>query len=165
MRSQPKLKAKKVALSLIFAAFLGASIVCLEYLVGVYQGNGAEYFREYGAPVGLTVFISAFMIFLLALCLFGGPVWIVLHRKRWTHWICALSAGFLIPFVINFAMQTSFLTGSSPYTSFYANGGDQVLEGRLTSFGWKMAFLSSLYYAVVGTALSMSIWFINYKTK
>jgi len=29
----------------------------------------------------------------------------------------------------------------SGYTSFYANGDYQFIDGKLTAFGWKMAFL------------------------
>gem|GEM_PF-6802229 len=150
--------------SLIVGALIGAAIICAQYLIGVYQVNGTEYFREYGLSNGMAILTFAFVIWLFAICLFGVPVWAILHKKKYTYWVCPLLAGFLIPFIIVFAMQTGFFTGRSGYTSYYANGGDQVIEGRLTAFGWKMAFLMALQYATIGSLIALAIWFINYKT-
>lgn len=165
MTSQPKLKATRVLVSLLAGACIGAAIFCAQYLIGVYEINGVEHFKEWAVSKGIRVFIPAYVIWLIALCLFGGPIWAVLHMKKRTNWYFALSAGFIIPFIIILSEGTGYFTGNSGYTSFYANGGDQVIDGRLTPFGWRMAFLTALEYAGVGIVISLAIWWINYGTK
>jgi len=165
MTDQPRIKVKKVIVSLVAGAFIGASVACIQYMIGVYQVNGAEYFREYILSNAFGVFTVAFIVWLGGICLFGGPVWFLLHKKNRTNLLYAAFAGFVIPFVIILAMQTGLFTGSSGYTSYYANGGDQVIAGRLTPFGWKMAFVMACEYASIGAVISSVIWFINYKSR
>ncbi|WP_427454509.1 hypothetical protein [Litorimonas sp. WD9-15] len=165
MTEQPRIKIPRVIASLVVGAFIGASIACIQYMIGVYQVNGAEYFREYILSNAFGVFVVAFIVWLCGICFFGGPVWFLLHKKKRTHLVHAAFAGFVIPFLIILAMQTSFFTGSSGFTSYYANGGDQVIAGRLTPFGWKMAFVMAFEYACIGAVISSIIWFINYKTR
>ena len=165
MTEQPRIKAVRVIVSLVAGAFIGASIACIQYMIGVYQVNGAEYFRQYILSNAVGVFTVALIVWLFGICFFGGPVWFFLHKKKRTTLVYAALAGFVIPFVITLAMQTGFFTGSSGFTSYYANGGDQVIAGRLTSFGWKMAFVMASQYACIGAVISAVIWSINYKTR
>jgi len=165
MASQSKLKATKVSASLLVGAFIGAAIFLVQYQIGLYEVNGAEHFKEWAVSKGIRVFIPAFIVWLIALCVFGGPIWAVLHMQRRTNWYFALSAGFIVPFIVILVTGTGYFTGNSGYTTFYANGGDQVIDGKLTPFGWKMALFTAFEYAGVGTVISLTIWWMNYRTK
>ena len=149
---------------MIVGAAIGASASAFHYLSSLYQANGPEHFAVYGWEKGSRAFIIALMGWLFGIVLIGGPIWRLLHKAGKRQWYVALVTGAAIPFFVPLAYQTGFFTGQNFFgSSYYGSGGQQRIDGALTAFGWKMAFLQSFHSAVAGGVIGLTVWLIAYR--
>lgn len=155
----------RIALALLCGALFAALVSTIEYLLGLYRFNGVDHFVEYWVDKGTRVFLFSFVVWLVSLVIFGGPVWYFLHKRNWTSFLHAAAWGAIIPFVVLVLLRTNFLTGRAiRLTSYYGRGGQQWEDGKLTLFGWRVAIETSFYTAVVGLFIGIIIWLLAYRT-
>ncbi len=89
----------------------------------------------------------------------GGPIWALLHLTGRRQAVYADVAGFLIPFIVVFAISTGFFDGeTSGHWSEFSDGGQKVIDGKITPFGWYVAFRDLA--GATGAAEGFAIWFL-----
>lgn len=163
-QSLPQTNIWRIMLAIVAAAILGATVSTTNYLIALYSALGAEHFHQYGFSKGTSIFFLTFLVWLTGLVLLGGPVWAVMHAKGLRNWKHAVLAGTVVPFFTLLLLKTRFLTGQAGGGwSYFGHGGQQWLEGRITTFGFQKVLENALYYAVIGALLALLIWFIAYK--
>lgn len=142
---------------------LGAAIISVDYLWGLYSGLGVEHFQEFGLSKGSGVFVAAYIFWAIGISVVGGPLWLILHDAGWRQpWIAGLG-GALAPFCVAFALSTNMFTGSEPGTTYFVGGGLIWDHGVLTAFGWRSALNGAVLYALYGFAVGLLIWRIAYR--
>ena len=153
-----------VILSIAAGAALGGAIIYGEYLWSVYTNRGIDYFLKYGLMNGFGIFIIASIIWTIGICVFGGPVWIILHDAGWRQpWMAGLAAASL-PFIVTFALNTGLFTGQATGDMTYFVGGGLIWDdGVLTDFGWWRAFQGALMFALYGFLVGLLIWRVAYR--
>jgi hypothetical protein len=107
----------------------------------------------------------AWCVFAAGLCVFGIPCWWVCHRMGWRSAGAALLLGFLLAFLVAFAINTVpiVLFNSLGTSSFGDSGGDTVLNGRLTNYGWVSSVRGSIAVAWMGGLTALVIWRVAYR--
>lgn len=154
----------RVIVSIVAGAGLGATIICGEYLWGLYENLGASHFMQYGLSKGLGVFGVAFVIWGVGISLFGGPLWFWLHRIGLRQLWIAVVAGGIAPFCVLFVWSTRMLTGrTSGKFSYFASGGQQWDSGVLTPFGWQIALQDALIFGLYGCFIGVLVWRVAYR--
>lgn len=153
-----------VALSIAAGAVLGAAIIYGEYLWGAYASLGSEHFFKYGFMHGSGVFMTALIGWTIGICVFGGPVWIILHGAGWRQpWVVG-SVAAIIPFIVTFALNTRLFAGQTTgKETYFARGGLIWEDGVLTAFGWWNAFQGALFFALYGFLVGLLIWRVAYR--
>lgn len=153
-----------VILSIAAGAAMGAAIICSQYLWGIYMNLGIDHFLEYGFSKGFGVFIIAFIVWSIGICVFGGPAWIFLHDSGWRQpWVAGLVAASL-PFIVTFALNTGLFSGQTTGSmTYFASGGLLWDHGVLTESGWWRAFQGALMYALYGFFVGLMIWRVAYR--
>jgi hypothetical protein len=112
----------------------------------------------------VTRFLISFVILLIGLAFCGAPVWLVLHATGRRRWQNAVVAGALVPFIVSLAFTTRFFTGrASGQWSYYGNGGDHWIDGKITMFGITMALQSAAQLAAIGALVGLVIWRVAYR--
>lgn len=146
---------------------IGAFLVVLDYLWGTAQVLGVQYILDYGLGPSLQVFVAAFVIWGVGLIVFALPLWRLLHRLRWRHWLVAAVIGAAMTFVVDFGIETNFfgLILPSPNSNFSAGdaGGLTIADSRLTPHGWSVGFQDALLLSAAGVVVAQVIWRIAYR--
>jgi hypothetical protein len=154
----------RVVLALMVGAALGTAITSADYLIGLYRVNGPDHFATYGLQKSASVSLIAYPIWLVFITVFGGPVWLLLHKLALRSWFAAVISGAIISFIVTLAMQTGMFTGrASSGWSYYGSGGEQWSGGVMTPFGWKIALIGSADFALIGGIVALVIWAVGYR--
>ena len=154
----------RVTLALLAGAAVGTAITTAQYLIGLYEVNGPQHFQEWWLSKGARVSLLAYPIWLVCIAVFGGPFWLLLHKLGLVHWLVASGAAAIICFVVVLAMATRVFTGRSGGNwTYYGRGGQQWLDGVMTSFGWQIALVNAAEYAAIGAAIGIVTWAVAYR--
>ena len=155
---------RKVIAALVAGAAVGSIVTTIQYLIGLYQVNGAQHFAEFGFWKGAGVAIIAFLIWFFFIAICGGPVWYLLDRFRARSWLTAGISGAFVCFVCMLALLTGLFTGRSNGSfSAYSSGGWTWRNGFITSFGWERAFITSAEFGLVGAIIGLVVWAVAYR--
>ncbi len=154
----------RVFIALLIGAGVGTAITTGQYLIGLYETNGPQHFQEWWASKGTSVSLFAYPIWFGFIAVFGGPIWILLHKLKLLHWLVASSAAAIISFVIMLAIATKMFTGRTGGNwTYYGRGGQQWEDGVMTAFGWKVALLNAAEYAAIGAIIGFVILSVAYR--
>lgn len=154
---------RRVVLALLVGAALGTAITATRYLIGLFEANGSAHFAEWWFSKGGRISLMAYPVWFGFIVVFGGPVWLLLHRLKFRHWLAASISGAVISSVGILAMATRMFSGraGSKWT-YYGSGGQQWVDGVMTPFGWKMAFINAAEFGLIGSIVALAIWAVAY---
>jgi hypothetical protein len=100
----------------------------------------------------------------------GGPLWIMLHRRRFRGPLHAILLGLVLGFIVSLALNTNLfglLSSADPAgTSSSVGDGRGLIEsnGVLTAYGWQLALRSAVIIAICSATGGAITWRIAYRT-
>ena len=160
------MRIKRIISSLLVGAMTGALLFAGWYLFIQLLTNGPEHMLKYRLGSVAQVFIMTFVGWLVGLLLIGLPAWFFMHRAGKTSWAHAAATGFGLAFFISFALSTrGFMLWPHTGSRYSAgdSGGPTWIDNSLTLHGWVNAAQSSLVFAIVAVAVTLSLWAMAYR--
>jgi uncharacterized membrane protein len=155
--------APRVFVAVCCATFFCAALTTLDYLVGLYNVNGPDHFREYAFSKGTSIFAFAWGAWVVGFLIFAAWPWTALHRRGHRTLLVAVFAGALATFFGQFMLSTGFLTACVRNMSSSVGGVQMWESGSLTTAGWIRAFNQSLITLVIGAFAAAILWRIAYR--
>jgi hypothetical protein len=154
----------RVILAFLLGAAVGTTITTTQYLIGLYEVNGPEHFAEWWFSKGARVSMISYPVWLAFIVVFGGPVWLLLHRLKFLHWFAALISGAVVSSIVILAMATRMFSGqASGNLTYSGSGGQQWVDGVMTPFGWKIAFINAAEFGLIGSIVALAIRAVAYR--
>jgi hypothetical protein len=111
--------------------------------------------------------VIALVVWGVGLIAVGAPLWWLLHKLGFRHWLVAAATGTLLTFLAGFAILTRGFEMIPPPSGSALSaedaGGPPVINNRLTPHGWRRAAQSSLMLAVAGALVALAVWRVAYR--
>jgi hypothetical protein len=149
--------------ALAAGASVGAVVTNADLLViGVLYAGEPGGIQSQHIPLVISMFFLAFIIWGAGLVVVGAPMWWLLHRKGLRSWWIAVLSGAIAAFMGGLALSMA-LTLPIEHSSFGDSGGDTMIDGELTAYGWQELFLGAVEVGVVGAIVAAVIWRIAYR--
>ena len=113
-------------------------------------------------PILFFMLFMAFIVWVVGLALIGVPIWWLLHRKGLRSWWIAVLFGAIAASIVDFALNLA-LTLPIEHSSFGDSGGDTIIDGELTAYGWWGLVRGAVLIGIGGAIVALVIWRIAYR--
>lgn len=149
--------------ALIVGAAVGAVATNLPVVVmGLLYIGEPGGFQSQHIPLLVYMFALAFIVWGVGLILVGVPIWWLLHKKGLRSWWMAVLLGAVAAAVCNFALNLA-MTLPIENASLGDSGGQSMIDGELTAYGWWSLVRGAAAIGVVGALVAAVIWRIAYR--
>jgi len=150
-------------LALLAGSLLGAALIQLSGFLPAFvfeRDQLLTQWRPSDAQVMAILFAATWIVFALALAIFGIPLWWICHRLGWRSARTALALGFLATFSISLTLNgPQLIFGQSD--GAYDDGGMSITEG--TPHGLYSSLWESFEFALLGAAVGGLVWRLAYR--
>ena len=161
MASDYRIDTGRIPWSIAAGALTGATIVALPTLVLSLVYDSIERFLTVNFLMVMWTFVIALLVWALGLVVVGLPLWWIIHKNGLRRWWAATLCGAIAAFVAGFALS---LASTLPFGgSFGDSGGDTMIDGELTAYGWQSIVLGAAEIGVYGAIVAAVIWRIAYR--
>lgn len=144
---------------------LAAGIVTGATLVALWSLVGASEIDTVLLRGALVVFAYAAVVWAAGLIVVAAVPWAILHHYEYRNWPVAVALGAILTFIVVSGFLTNGLGTYAGSGNFSAadSGGSTWVDGQLTTYGWREAFIFAAICSAAGAVVGFVVWRTAYR--